>query len=87
MTMPASRAAPLAAFAAIALVAVAAIEAMGGREPTAAGEEADYRLLPAMQGDTPATPARSIAATPAPEPPHSTAATIWSTPAEFAPPE
>ena len=86
--MSASRAAPFAAFAGIALVAVAAGLALGGREPVAAGEEARYRLLPAAQGDSAATPARSIAATPLPaRPPPPTTATIWSTPAEFAAPE
>lgn len=86
--MSASRAAPFAAFAGIALVAVAAGLALGGREPVAAGEEARHRLLPEAQGDAGATPARSIVATPLPaQPPSPAAATIWSTPAEFAPPE
>ena len=91
MTMSVPRAAPLAplaALAAIALVAVAAIMELGGREPAAAGGEAGYRLLPAAQGDLHATPARSIAPTPLPAQAFPPAATsIWSTPAEFAPPE
>ena len=86
--MSVSRAAPLAALAAIALVAVAAIEAMSGREPRTAGEEAGYRLLPQAQDNQAALPSPAIAATPLPDqstPPATPS--IWSTPAEFAPPE
>ena len=86
--MPASRSAPLAAFAGFALVAAVVIVASGGSEPVAAGREAGYRLLPAAQGDFRGSPAPSVAPTPRPvQPLPPPPASIWSTPAEFAPSE
>ena len=85
MTRP-SGVAPLAGVALAGLVGAALSLALGSEQPR--GHSHAYRLLP---GGAPvrASPSQRIAATPTPAATASDGASagIWSTPAEFAPPD